>query len=156
MAKRRTYKIKAVMTGDPPARELRLLYKNQVLNPKVPILFDKDKDGMKKVDHYRIRFDIDEFGNSQLRFTPNIDDVLWVQPGKSCPESQCHMPGVFYVDAMDDDGEWIDVINMDMVKEELWFTLNLVDKSDPTCTNYVPLDPGAGNQNGGQPGSDIV
>jgi hypothetical protein len=42
---------------------------------------------------------------------------------------------------------------MDMDKEEFWFTLNLVAKSDPTSTNYVPVDPGGDNQNGGLAGS---
>lgn len=154
MVEKRTYEIKEVLTGKPPALKWGLTYKGQVLDPAVPIIFDKDKDGIKKVDHYRIRFGIAKFGDSRLRFTPKKNDVLWVQKGEDCPTSHCAMPGVFYVDDMDDDGEWIDVINMDMVKEELWFTLNLVDKSDPTSTNYVPVDPGAGNQNGGEPGSD--
>ena len=41
--------------------------------------------------------------------------------------------------------------------EDFWFTLNFVDKSiaSPTQADYVPLDPGGGNQNNGAPGSDF-
>ena len=58
---------------------------------------------------------------------------------------------------MDKDGKWIDIINMDLVKEDFWFTLNFCDKSisNPTQADYVPLDPGGGNQNEGSAGSDF-
>jgi hypothetical protein len=32
--------------------------------------------------------------------------------------------------------------------------VNLVDKSNPTSTVFVPVDPGGGNENGGFAGSD--
>lgn len=158
MAKKdRTYKIVEALTGGPlkgnPVlgdEEGKIIPANQLL------VFNKTTDGLRKVDHYRIRFEIEDFSGSPLRFVPDIDNVMWAQKGigkNSCPTSACHLPGVFWVDDTHPQGKWIDVINMDMTKEEFWFTLNLVDKSNPTSTTYVPVDPGGGNENGGSAGS---
>ena len=153
----RKYEIIEDLTGGPPNSKPVLGENGNPIPPSVLLTFDKSKDKIKKVDHYRIRFDIKQFNQSPLRFTPNRDDVLWVKAGSgsaSCPTSPCHdMPDTLWVDNMDSAGEWIDVINMDMRKEDFWFTLNLVRKSDPTSTNYVPVDPGGSNQNGGLSGS---
>lgn len=151
--KKRTYKIEEEGTGGPPNANPVLSQNGQVIPPNVPLVFNKNADNMKRVDHYRLRFDIKGFGSSRLRFVPDIQNVMWVHTGNACPEEQCAMPGVFWVDAMDGDGEWIDIINMDMTAEAFWFTLNLVDKANPNSTDYVPLDPGGVNQNGGLGGS---
>lgn len=155
--KKRTYEIKEVLTGNPPKPQPILTEDNKVIPPTEKIIFNKNTDHMKKIDHYRIRFDIKDFGNSRLRFVPTKADAMWVHTGNSCPTSPCAMPNVFWVDDLDKDGEWIDVINMDLVVEDFWFTLNFVDKSivNPTQSDYVPLDPGGGNQNNGAPGSDL-
>ena len=156
----RKYEIVIDTSGPKPIPELtddngKKIPKSQLL------IFNKDTDKIKKVDHYRIRFVIKSFSNSPLRFIPDKDNVMWAQPGGSetaCPTSPCSMPGVFWVDDMDSDGKWIDIINMDMVKQDFWFTLNLCDKSikNPTQADYVPLDPGGGNQNMGGSGSGLL
>jgi hypothetical protein len=112
---------------------------------------------MKKVDHYRLKFEIEDFSSSKLRFIPDSKNVMWVQNGTSCPTAPCSLPSVFWTDDLDKDGEWIEIINMDLVKEDFWFTLNLCDKTitNPTPADYVPLDPGGGNQNEGSAGSDF-
>lgn len=152
---KRTYEIKVVLTGSPLKPEPVLLEDNRVIPPGEKIIFNKNTDKMKKVDHYRLRFIIKDFSASKLRFVPSRADVMWVHTGTSCPTSPCEMPNVFWVDDVDKDGEWIDVINMDLVVEDFWFTLNFVDKSiaNPTPADYVPLDPGGGNQNNGSSGS---
>ncbi len=154
---KRTYEIIEAVIGGPPTTRPVLGENGNVLPPDKLLIFNKSTNNMRKVDHYRIRFEIKQFNQSPLRFTPNLADVLWVKKGttsSSCPTSACHeMPDTFWVDEMDSDGKWIDVINMDLKSEEFWFTLNLVDKNNPTGMNYVPVDPGGGNQNSGLPGS---
>ncbi len=154
--KDRTYRIKFELTGNPPKLGPILTTKNnQVIRPDERIMFNKNTDHMKKVDHYRIRFDIKDFSDSSLRFVPDKDDVMWVHTKPGCPDTPCSMPTVFWTDEVDEDGEWIDVINMDLVEEKFQFTLNFVDKrvSNPTQADYVPLDPGGGNENNGSAGS---
>lgn len=155
--KDRTYEIIEAGIGGPPTTRPVLGENGHVIPPNQLLIFNKTTDNLKKVDHYRIRFTIKQFNQSPLRFTPNLADVLWVKKGSgssSCPTSACHeMPDMFWVDKMDKDGEYIEVINMDLKSEDFWFTLNLVAKSNPTGTNYVPVDPGGGNQNSGLPGS---
>jgi hypothetical protein len=158
MAKKdRTYKIVEAGTGGPLKGNPVLGDKDgNVLPADQLLIFNKTKDGIRKVDHYRIRFEIENFSNSPLRFVPDASNVMWAQTGNgksACPTSPCEMPGVFWVDRCDQQGKWIDVINMDLIREEFWFTLNLVPKSDPTSTNYVPVDPGGGNENNGSAGS---
>jgi hypothetical protein len=153
--KKRTYDIKIEMTGGKPVPVLK--YDGKVMGPTDKLMFNKTDDKMKKVDHYRITFKIEDFGNSKLRFVPAMADVMWAQKGTSCPTSPCALNGVFWTDAVANDGEWIDVINMDMTLEDFWFTLNFCDKSitNPTQADYVALDPGGGNQNAGGSGSDF-
>jgi hypothetical protein len=152
-SKGRTYEVVEALIGGPPSSKPVLSQNGKLIPPDQLLIFNKNNDKMKKEDHYRVRFDIKQFSKSPLRFTPNRSDVLWVKAGAgpgNCPTSACHdLPETIWVDAMDPDGEWIDIINMDMAIMEFWFTLNLVAKSDPTSNNYVPVDPGGGNQNGG-------
>jgi len=155
----RKYQIVEAGIGGPPNSSPVLADKHgKAIPPNELLIFNKTKDDMHKVDHYRIRFDIRGFGGSNLRFTPNIQDALWVKKGTgpgNCPTSAIHdLADTIWIDEMDPDGEWIDVINMDMRVEEFWFTLNLVPKNNPTSTSYLAVDPGGGNQNGGLAGSN--
>lgn len=156
MAKKdRKFKIEMVMTG---GKETPVLKNHQghTIPPAQPLVFDKNADNMRKVDHYRIRFELDKPHQTNLRFLQNKVDVMWCQAIPACPTGQCDMPGVFWVDEIDGDGEWIDVINMDMTKLDFGFLLNFADKNipSPTPSQYVALDPVGENQNGGRAGSD--
>ena len=152
---KRTYEIKIEDVGGKPTPVLK--YDGKVMGPTEKLIFNKKVDGMKKVDHYRLKFEIEDFSSSKLRFIPDSKNVMWAQNGTSCPTSHCELPGVFWLDDMDKDGEWIEIINMDLVKEDFWFTLNLCDKNitNPTQADYVALDPGGGNQNEGSAGSNL-
>jgi hypothetical protein len=154
--KDRHYKVEVMMTGNPPAPSPVLKDNGKIIDPLVPIVFNKDTDRMKKVDHYRIRFSLDNPNHTNLRFVRNRD-TLWVHTNiAQCPNSFCEMPGVIWVDEVDpQNGEWVDVINMDMVPQQFRFTLNLADKAivNPGPADYVPLDPIGGNENRGSAGS---
>lgn len=156
----RTYKIVEALAGGPPNGSPVLGNKDgHILDPNDLLIFNKTTDKLRKVDHYRIKFEIEDFGKSPLRFAPNKADAMWAQKGSganACPTSACHMPGVFWIDDIHPQGKWIDVINMDMTEEEFWFTLNLVNKNNPTSTTFVPVDPGGGNENGGGAGSGTM
>lgn len=162
---KREYKIVDAATGGAPKGTPALADENgNVIAPSPPnqpeqrLIFNKHTDNMRKVDHYRIRFDIKDFKNSTLRFVPNRDDVFWVQEGTECPTNRCGLPGVIWVDDVDKGGEWIDVINMDLAKLDFQFTLNFVDKTitNPTQADYVDLDPGGGNEDQGGGGSGFT
>lgn len=151
--KDRDYEIKMLMTGDPPKPEPVLSKNGHVIGPNDVIIFNKYTDKMDKTDFYKIKFEIDEFGKSPLRFVPSQNDVMWVQEGTNCPEEYCELPGIIWVNKVHPQGKWIEVINMDMNPLRFQFTLNFVDKTitNPTKADYVALDPGGGNENGGNP-----
>lgn len=153
MASNRTYDVVEDVTGGPPTAKPVLSQNGKIIPQSQLLIFNKNNDKIRKSDYYLIRFDIKKFHQSPLRFTPNPSDVLWVKQASgptNCPTMPCHdLPNTIWVEEMDDDGEWIDIVNMDMECAEFWFTLNLVAKNDPTSTNYVPVDPGGNNQNGG-------
>jgi hypothetical protein len=157
MAKKdKKFKIEALMSGNPPVHQLTLRNENgHVIGPTDPIPFNKSNDGMKKVDHYRIRFELQNPNQTNLRFVDKVSDAMWCHTLAACPNSPCEMPGVFWVDAIDNDRKWVDVINMDLTVQEFRFTLNLVDRNivNPTQADYVPLDPIGDNQDRGSAGS---
>ncbi|HEV2043201.1 MAG TPA: hypothetical protein VGR05_00845 [Sphingomicrobium sp.] len=129
-----------------------------IIPPGQPLIFNKDAHKMRKVDHFRIEFEIKDFNDSPLRFPPvaNLANAMWAQKGNtaaSCPTTACEMPGIIWADKVHPQGRTLEVINMDMVEETFWFSLNLVPKSDPSSTSYVQVDPGGDNQDRGAPGS---
>lgn len=154
--KKLEYKIKVDMSANPPVRLAD--EDGKVLDTDYCLVFNKDTDGIRKVDPYRIRFCIEDFKNSPLRFVPNKDDMFWAQEGTACPQSRCEIPGMMWVDDFDKKGEWIDVINMDLTELKFHFTLNFVrkDVANPTEADYIPLDPPGGNENGGGTGSGFT
>ena len=148
---KREYKVEIDVSGPKPVPKLKGIGSNDRIE------FDKTKNNMKKVDHYRIRFELDDPSTTNLRFIKDYGEVMWCQPGNTCPSSGT-MPGVFWVDEVDKDGEWVDVINMDMIPQTFGFALNLADKNiaNPTPADYVTLDPIGENKNGGSAGSDFT
>lgn len=135
---------------DEQGREVDLLNK---------AIFNKASGNWKKVDHYRIRFEIKERGPPRLRFAPNEADVLWTKKGggaSNCPTTACYdLKYEFWVDDMHSNGKWIDVINMDLEPTEFWFTLNLVAMTN-VGGPFVPVDPPGDNRNGGGAGSGFT
>jgi len=73
----------------------------------------------------------------------------------NCPSSACSLPGVIWADEVTDYRRTLKVTNMDMVKQEFRFRINLVDKDieNPTPADYVMLDPIGDNQDRGSLGT---
>jgi len=157
MGNKRKYKVEIVMTGNPPVAEAILKNdKGGVIGPKDRIVFDKTDDGIKKVDHYDLIFELDNPNKTRLRFVENLDDVLWVHSDlDNCPSSACSLPGVIWADEVTDYRRTLKVTNMDMIKQEFRFRINLVDKDieNPTPADYVMLDPIGDNQDRGSLGT---
>ncbi|HEY7005958.1 MAG TPA: hypothetical protein VH392_05685 [Sphingomicrobium sp.] len=152
----RNYKVEVVMTGNPP--EPGVILKDsggKVIGPLDPIVFNKDKDGMKKVDYYELKFKLHHANQTNLRFLTDKDNVMWVHGDvEQCPQSNSSnsdFSGVFWVSEVDSDGEWVKIVNMDMVVQTFRFQLNLADKNiqNPTAADYVSLDPVGDNQDRG-------
>jgi hypothetical protein len=152
----RNYKVEVTMTGNPPKPGVVL--KNSgghVINPLDPIVFNKDDDRMKKVDHYELKFKLEQANQTNLRFLRDAANVMWVHGDlEQCPQSNnsnSDFSGVFWVSEVDSDGEWVKIINMDLVAQKFRFQLNLADKNieNPTPSDYVSLDPVGDNQDRG-------
>lgn len=123
--------------------------------------FDKNADGLKKTDHYKLEFTID---NSQLadadkvRFAPSDADVMAVHTDlNTCPPTGSQLQNVFWVDK-NKTGNKLQLINMDLKVEKLRFKINMVKISDPTATSFIELDPiiKNGNQGGSEPFSNFA
>jgi hypothetical protein len=157
MGNKRKYKVEVVMTGNPPAPEAVLKNdKGTIIGPNDTISFNKDDDGLKKVEHYDLIFELDNPNKTRLRFVENLDDVLWVHSDTSCcPTSQCSLPGVIWADSVYDYRTALKVINMDMTKEQFRFRINLVDRGiiNPTPADFVMIDPIGDNQDRGSLGT---
>lgn len=123
------------------------------------LVFNKDTDNMKKKDNYQIEFILKNKGTKDeaLRFSKEVQTVLWAKAVNDikdqCPESACHMPGVFYVDstvAIED--EKLTVINTDPAVQLFKFAFNFLrpGQQDGPTTDYATYDPIGSNQNGGE------
>jgi hypothetical protein len=120
------------------------------------LAFDKTKDNMKKSDAYKIKFKLKNKDGANLRFSKDIDKVLWVMPVASktdpCPTSDCKWP-IFYVDPKDPIKDLeLTVINTDPAVQLFKFAFNFLPpgKSDPLPNSeYEYYDPIGSNQNGG-------
>ena len=155
----RTYRVVERGTMSAPQNDPILVdKKGDEVNISNPATFNK-QGALRKVDHYRIKFVIEDFDDSRLRFAPNASDVLWVKKGGGagdCPTTACDdLPYEIWVDKMHERGKSIEVINMDLQPTDFWFTLNLVDKNNVSGP-FVPVDPPGGNQNGGSAGSGFT
>ena len=150
------YKIRINNTPTGPKPEL---YDGSTHIPAGSIMrnFNKNNDDLRKIGHYRLGFEIENFTASALRFVPNQADVMWVQWGTQCPASPCSLPSEIWVDKMDPTGRRIEIINMDMTVGDFWFTLNFYEKGipNPTPADYIALDPGGTNSNTGGAGSEL-
>lgn len=123
------------------------------------LVFNKDTDNMKKKDNYRVEFLLKNKGNKaeDLRFSKVEKTVLWAKPVNDlkdpCPESECHMPGIFYVDSTVAIGdEKLTVINTDPATQLFKFAFNFLrpGQQDGPTTDYATYDPVGDNQNGGE------
>lgn len=118
--------------------------------------FDKNSNGLKKTDHYKLKFRIDDStlaDADKVIFAPEDTDVLWVWTDTSaCPTSGNYMPDTFWVDK-NNNGKDLRVINMDLRPEKLRFQINMVKANDPAARPFIELDPivNNGNRGGDEP-----
>jgi hypothetical protein len=118
------------------------------------LVFDK-RHGMHKHDDHKIVFKLAR-GRSQIRFTRNLANVLWVAKVASatdpCPSNSAHIPGEFFAYKVNDDQDELSIINTNMARELLAFRLNFVPKGQDDISSgqqYIAYDPITDNRDGG-------
>lgn len=132
---------------------VRLLDKDGTpIGPTQAIDFDKHGDQLKKTDHYKLNFRIDDSTLAQadkVKFAPANEDVLWVWTNTTeCPPPGSEMPYTFWVDK-NNNGKDLRVINMNLCPERLRFQINMVKRNDPAARPFIVLDPIVNNGNNG-------
>ena len=145
---------------DPTGKERYIFSMDDGKGSTNELVFDKTKDGMPKNDNYTIKFKLKNQDGAALRFSKDASKVLWAKPvalvTDSCPDSDCYMNGIFYVDPASaiKDHE-LTVINTDPAVQLFKFALNFLPpgENDPPPSGYVYYDPIGNNQNGGLPRS---
>jgi len=117
--------------------------------------FDKNGDGLKKTDHYKLNFTIDNgsLGSAdRLTFAPVDDDVMAVHTDlANCPPDGSQMQGTFWVDK-NHNGR-LRLINMDLTQQKFRFKINMVRENNQAARPFIPLDPivNNGNRGGAEP-----
>ena len=141
---------------DPTGKEKYLFSMDDGKGATEELVFNKTTDGMKKTDHYKVKFKLHNKEGAALRFSKDPLKVLWAKPVNSttdpCPNSDCYMAGIFYVDPNDSiQDHKLTVINTDPDVQLFKFALNFLPpgESDPPPSGYVWYDPIGSNQNGG-------
>ncbi len=98
--------------------------------------------------HFMITYSLDDQANPGYRFPTGANskkDALWVQQGTACPTQQCDW-NVFEAQAVLQNGMALTVKNLNDAPQDFAYTLR-VQKTG----NWIELDPGGVNQNGGAP-----
>lgn len=134
-------------------------YETELLENGAPktgeLEFYKNNNGLKKTDHYKLEFTIDDrtvADGDKVMFAPSNDHVLAVHTDLTqCPPVGSQMPYTLWVDKNQRDR--LRLINMDLKPEKLRFKINMVKVSDPTSQTFIPLDPiiNNGNRGGEEP-----
>jgi len=143
---------------DPNGKEPYLFSMDDGKGATNELVFNKSNDNMPKSEHYKIKFKLKNKEGAQLRFSQLATKVMWAKPvalvTDPCPDSDCYMDGVFYVDpdATIKDHE-VTVINTDPSVQLFKFGFNFLPpgESDPPPSGYIYYDPIGNNQNGGFP-----
>jgi len=142
---------------DPTGKEKYIFSMDDGKGNTNELVFNKTKDGMPKKENYTVKFKLKNQDGAALRFSKDASKVLWAKPvaliTDSCPDSDCYMDGIFYVDPTGTikDHE-LTVINTDPAVQLFKFALNFLPpgESDPPPSGYVWYDPIGNNQNGGR------
>lgn len=117
--------------------------------------FNKNNDGLKKTDHYKLNFTIDNGSlptADRLTFAPADGDVMAVHTDLlNCPPDGSQMQDTIWVDK-NNNGK-LRLINIDLKEQQLRFKINLVKANDISARPFIPLDPivNNGNRGGAEP-----
>lgn len=101
---------------------------------------------------FLIRYTIDDSANQGYRFPTNangndhLDQALWATASGSCPTQPTHWDSVFRARSVENGGQTLVVWNKNAVVQNFAYTLRVVSGA-----NWLNLDPGGSNQNGGIP-----
>lgn len=101
---------------------------------------------------FLIRYTIDDTANRGYRFPTHtngndfLDQALWATDSGTCPIHECHWDAVFKAKDVEDGGLTLVVWNKNAVAQNFAYTLRVVSGA-----NWLNLDPGGSNQNGGLP-----
>lgn len=97
-----------------------------------------------------IRYTVDDSQNQGFRFPTSgnnyLNQALWVTSSGACPLTESHLDTVFKARSVENVGQTLVVWNKNAVAQNFFYTLRLFNGTD-----WLPLDPGGTNQNGGLP-----
>ena len=105
-----------------------------------------------KYKGFLISYTIDDTANRGFRFpthahgNDHLDQALWATESGPCPLTACHWDSVFKARSVDAGGQTLVVWNKNAVAQNFAYTLRVVNGA-----NWLNLDPGGTNQNGGIP-----
>lgn len=122
---------------------------SKLKGPNGHLVFNKNNDGMKKLDFYLMEFDLVDQTHLGLQFEPNPMNAFWVALSETttppdCPQKATYCSQVYAI-SNDPNGRSLTVRNDDDNVQAFRFSLNFVDQGGkPHC-----FDPIGQNQNGG-------
>lgn len=101
---------------------------------------------------FLISYTIDDSSNRGFRFPTStngndyLDQAMWASDSGPCPTRECHWDSVFKAKSVENGGQILVVWNKNAVAQNFAYTLRVVNGA-----NWLNLDPGGSNQNGGLP-----
>ena len=98
-----------------------------------------------KFKGFMVHYDLVDTANPGFIFPTQIDDALWVTDSGPCPTQACKWEQ-FEAKRVENGGHTLVVKNKNRTVQDFAYTLRVKNG-----TNWLDLDPGGSNQNGGLP-----
>ena len=92
----RTVKVKVIAEPDANAGEVTFKLDSELKDDEDRLVFDQDRDEMRKLDYYLVEFELDDRTDLDLQFAPRKEDAFWVVMGRDdttdppCPKQPSH------------------------------------------------------------------
>ena len=143
----RTVKVKVIAEHD--AGEVTFKLDSELKDEEDRLVFDQDRDEMRKLDYYLVEFELDDRTGLDLQFAPRKEDAFWVVMGPDdrtdppCPKQPSNSAEIHAVDV---DKHTLTVRNENNTIAKFAYSLGFVTGHG----REVRFDPVGSNQDGGR------
>jgi hypothetical protein len=144
-----TVQVYVIAESGPTPGSVTFKLDSDLTDDKDELVFDQDRDDMRKLDYYLIEFNLVDRTGLRLQFAPSKQDAFWVIMGSDdttsppCPKAPSYSDEIYAIDV---DKDKLTVRNENNTIAKFAYSLGFV-KGDGSA---VRMDPVGTNKDGGK------
>lgn len=144
----RTVDVDVIAELDPETKEVSFRLDSDLKDDDDELVFDQNRDEMRKPDYYLVEFNLVDRTGLGLRFTPSTKDAFWVNMGPDdrdsppCPTTPSYSEEIRAVDVSK---KKLTVRNENNTVAKFTYSLGFLTSDG----NDLRFDPGGTNKDGG-------